>query len=133
MFELDEEAQFEIEEAQRKVNEAQIIAELEALSPTKFSIPYVHMMDSRIGTLEKTIKGLKGFISFLSKLNPMEYLRWMSQAFSGYIASSSKTSTTTQPADNLAALPTPTTNTTISVRATNKRTKAKRNKTKIPS
>lgn len=34
---------------------------------------------------ESTIHRLSGFINFLSKLNPMQYLDWMKEAFSKFV------------------------------------------------
>jgi hypothetical protein len=44
-----------------------------------------YALDKVIDSLESTIKRLKGFVRFLSLLNPTQYLKWMSDAFAHYV------------------------------------------------
>ncbi len=46
----------------------------------------------KLSALEKTLHGLKSFIQFLTKLSAIEYIEWMSNAFSQYMGSSSAAS-----------------------------------------
>ncbi|MFI4937856.1 MAG: hypothetical protein ACHQJ6_05025 [Candidatus Berkiellales bacterium] len=55
--------------------------------PSAKNSPYA-VYDKVINTLaalEATINKLKGFLRFMAKLNPAEYLRWMQNAFSSYV------------------------------------------------
>lgn len=56
-----------------------------------FPIPRHEAVDAMIFSLEGTIKRLKAFVSFLSLLNPMQYLKWMADAYARYVPSTKAT------------------------------------------
>lgn len=73
---------------QEKQAEFEIQQLLESIPRAKhFPIPRHETVDAMIFSLEGTIKRLKAFVSFLSLLNPMQYLKWMTEAYARYVPS----------------------------------------------
>lgn len=73
---------------QEKQAELEIQQLLESIPRAKhFPMPRHEIVDAMIFSLEGTIKRLKAFVSFLSLLNPMQYLKWMTEAYARYVPS----------------------------------------------
>ncbi|MCS5711199.1 hypothetical protein [Candidatus Berkiella aquae] len=62
-----------------------------------FPMAREEIVDSTIDSYETTIKRLKAFVRFMSSLNPMQYLKWMLEAFARYVPS--KTTSSNAPAE----------------------------------
>ncbi len=77
---------------EEKQAEYEIQQLLESIPRAKhFPIPRHETVDAMIFSLEGTIKRLKAFVSFLSLLNPMQYLKWMTEAYARYVPSTKAT------------------------------------------
>ncbi|HRE31980.1 MAG TPA: hypothetical protein PLD88_08405 [Candidatus Berkiella sp.] len=77
--------------AKQAENEMQTL--LDSIPRSKyFPLAHEEIVDSTISSLEATIKRLKAFVSFLSLLNPMQYLKWMADAYARYVPSKTTSS-----------------------------------------
>jgi hypothetical protein len=71
-----------------KQRESAMIAYLSEITPGKNApILFVDKMMNELSALEHTLNKLKAFVNFLSKLNPLQYLEWMQNAYARYKAS----------------------------------------------
>lgn len=69
---------------EREVAMRTYLSELPAAKNASFIFAQTFL--DEMTALEKTLNKLKAFINFLSKLNPMQYLRWMQSAYAQYTA-----------------------------------------------
>ncbi len=79
-LEQEKQAEFEIQQLLESIPRAE-----------HFPVPRDEVVDAMIFSLEGTIKRLKAFVSFLSLLNPMQYLKWMTEAYARYVPSTKAT------------------------------------------